>query len=393
MYRYAPWEEVPEDYWSRITCLNKLLDIAANGNRNVLIVIDALNQLDGHVQRSHRLDWLPRELPVGIKMIVSCLEGEPLDTLRSRSCPEVNVGQLTTFDRKEIVTQSLANYNKKLEEQQIELLLNKKDAVNPLYLVIACEELRIFGIYEKLTDKVKQMADTTPALIEQVLERLETEHGRDLVKKSLSLIHCSRSGVLETEVIEILQVTSSAWSSLLLSLEFFLRPLSKSAGEGRLDFFHRQVAKAVQKRYLDKEPSLSIETHKSLASYFLNKADPEGDRMWKCNNARPISELAYHLTMANMTDQAATVLCNLKFIEKKALFGLAYELVNDFAKLSEMPGVSNDRIRHFKDFVLGNIHIITRFPKLVIQQAYNLPTVNVVTISAGSKCRMYVKRD
>jgi hypothetical protein len=116
-------------------------------------------------------------------------------------------------------------------------------------------------------------------------------------------------GILEIELIEILKVTSSAWSSLLLSIEFFLRPLSKSAGEGRLDFFHRQVAKAVQKRYLDKEPSLSIELNKSLgnlatslllisiATYFMSKADPEGDRSWKGNDARAISEVAYHLTM------------------------------------------------------------------------------------------------
>jgi GTPase involved in cell partitioning and DNA repair len=114
--------------------------------------------------------------------------------LRARGSPEVKVDQLTSSDRREIVTQSLANYNKKLEEQQTQILLNKKDAVNPLYLVIACEELRIFGIYEKLTEKVRQIADTTPALIEQVLERLETEHGRDLVKKSLSLIQCARNG-------------------------------------------------------------------------------------------------------------------------------------------------------------------------------------------------------
>jgi hypothetical protein len=84
-----------------------------------------------------------------------------------------------------------------------------------------------------------------------------------------------------------------------------------------------------------------------------------------------------------MYDQAVAVLCNLKFIEKKATYGLAYELINDFQRLDNVPGISHDRLDPFKEFILANIHVITMFPKLVIQQAYNLPTSNIVTNSAA----------
>ena len=39
--------------------------------------------------------------------------------------------------------------------------------------MVACEELRLFGIYEKISEKITNFAQTVPALFEQVLERLE----------------------------------------------------------------------------------------------------------------------------------------------------------------------------------------------------------------------------
>lgn len=38
---------------------------------------------------------------------------------------------------------------------------------------MACEELRLFGIYEKISEKIANFAPTVPGIFEQVLERLE----------------------------------------------------------------------------------------------------------------------------------------------------------------------------------------------------------------------------
>ena len=59
----------------------------------------------------------------------------------------------------------------------MDLLMAKQDSCNPLYLVVACEELRVFGSFEKITSKIASLPDTIPLLFDQVLLRLETEHG------------------------------------------------------------------------------------------------------------------------------------------------------------------------------------------------------------------------
>ena len=59
--------------------LSRWLELAS-GRRRVLLVIDALNQLDpGH--GSHELDWLPLQLPAEVRMVVSTMAGRCLDVL------------------------------------------------------------------------------------------------------------------------------------------------------------------------------------------------------------------------------------------------------------------------------------------------------------------------
>jgi len=74
------------------------------------------------------------------------------------------------------------------------LLLSKRGAESPLYLKLACEELRLFGVYEKVNDYLKSMAQTTPKLIDFVLDRIEMDYGKELVKNVFSLLYSSRQG-------------------------------------------------------------------------------------------------------------------------------------------------------------------------------------------------------
>lgn len=156
-------------------------------------------------------------------------------------------------------------------------LMEKKDVTEPLFLVLCCEELRVFGIFEKLTQKIKDIAPTyeilthdvshnrfsLQGLLDQILDRLEAEEGRDIVRHVLSLLQVSRHGLLDLEISEILRLsssgnlltlgsshTSTAWASVYFAFGLLLRPMGR---EGQLDFFHRQIAKAVQRRYF-KDP-------------------------------------------------------------------------------------------------------------------------------------------
>ena len=121
-------------------------------------------------------------------------------------------------------------------------LLEKEDSYKPLFLVTACEELRVFGVYEQVTSRIRRMSGTVPGLLEEVLERLEDDFDKNLVRSALCFLECSRGGVLETEMLALLgngetPITPFQWAPLYRSLQAFLRPPGE--GEGVLDFFHR----------------------------------------------------------------------------------------------------------------------------------------------------------
>lgn len=61
--------------------------------------------------------------------------------------PSVDMTPLTTSERRDIVTQQLAYYRKKLTVPQMDLLLSKAESGKPLFLITSCEELRLQAQY------------------------------------------------------------------------------------------------------------------------------------------------------------------------------------------------------------------------------------------------------
>ena len=51
---------------------------------------------------------------------------------------------------------------------QMDILVKKSDAGRPLFLSIACEELRVYGEFRHLTDKIQQLSDELAGLVELV---------------------------------------------------------------------------------------------------------------------------------------------------------------------------------------------------------------------------------
>ena len=67
--------------------------------------------------------------------------------------------KLTSNLSQEIVTEYLGRFNKKLDEDQMISLLSKDSSENPLWLSVACEELRVFGEFRRINDKINTLAD------------------------------------------------------------------------------------------------------------------------------------------------------------------------------------------------------------------------------------------
>jgi telomerase protein component 1 len=380
-------DPIPQDYNELVIIFRKLLEKAGNPKHPRLILIfDALNQLDD-AYHAHTLEWLPELFPARVHTVVSTLKGDVYDNISRRERTELLVGELTKVEQEEIVRTTLWEYRKKLSPDQMTLLLQKKDAYKPLYLIVACEELRVFGVFEKLKERITQMAQTVPTLFDEVLQRLETDHGQDLVKRTMAFLAASRGGLLENEMLALLgedprtPLPQTTWSKLNRSLQSYLRPPGES-GEGVLDFFHQQLPKAVKRRYFASNDGADFthKIHERLAIYFKMKADPEDDNSFSAGHRRGLSYLPYHLTVAEGWTKLRDTLCNLAFIESKCEMAMTYDLVTDYffaiSKKDAMPEKIFNEIDEWRAFVQQRTHVLSRYADLTYSLAASMPNTS-----------------
>lgn len=369
-HRFGIADEIPEDYEKLRGVFTKFIEQAASQGK-VLLILDALNQLDESYY-AHTLNWLPYTLPKNLRLMVSTLEGDCFEALhRRRPTPsEITMGPLAPEDRRQIIRQILWDYRKRLDERpekdQMGLLLKKGESDNPLYLIVVCEELRVFGEFEKVTERITSLPDDVPMLFEQVLERLEYDHGKELVKSALSLLACARHGLLETEMLELLrhegeeQLPRVVWARLYRSLQFYLRPPGEM-GEGALNFFHRQLAKAVRQRYLEHEEEERA-GHRRLAEYFRRKADPDSKNLWQ-QNPRLLGELPFHLAHGARETELRELFSQLAFLSARVATSEVYEQVADYSLVgSPLPSA----LAHWHDFLQKHAQRLTQHPEMLV---------------------------
>jgi hypothetical protein len=329
--------------------------------RHVVLVIDGVNQLDP-AHQAHSLQWLPEELPPGVRAILSVLPGPTLEALEARHVrPRFEpIARLTREDATAIMDGYLERYGKTLDADQRSTLLAKEDAGNALYLLTALEEVRTLGTYEEITERIRELPEETEPLFVWILGRLERDDGfRDadggligpqVVRKYCSYLAVSRSGMAESELAELVAASPEGPDTLgnVAALTRLLRPYLMYSGD-LLKFFHGQIEQAVRSVYLDEEAE-RIAAHGAAAGYFRRRADPAGDRTWTgaADHPRSVGELPHHLTEARMWEDLYAVLTDLGFLEAKCThvaveeigegeekhkaFGGVYELQDDYRR-------------------------------------------------------------
>ena len=311
-------ENLPEDDKKLSEALMSLL-LAASQDRRIIILLDALDQLSAK-EGAHGLGWLLDYLPANVSLVVSSLEGDSLEVLRRRGAEEIALQQLTIDEKRQIVQAQLSEWGRKLDEQQIYALLSHPGVENPLYLRVALEELRLFGSYEQLTGRIVALAPDVSHLFEQVLARLEEDHGREFVAEAFSLLGCSRYGLSENELLELLrregeeQLPSALWVRLSRSAKAYLVQRGDLVG-----FFHRQLADSVFARYLTHE-----NRHAKLVAYFK-----------QTTLERKLDEYPYQLQHAEEWRSLATALSDLEFFEYAWDQGNKYEWMAYWESLKE----------------------------------------------------------
>ncbi|KAK5582105.1 hypothetical protein RB653_003688 [Dictyostelium firmibasis] len=385
--------------------------------RNILLVIDDLDEMSTSNQ-AHQMDWLPdsTELNDKCKILLSCYHGKDCWEylhLRSNIPFTLSLPPLEIYEKNLIATKTLEKYSKKLEPKLLDRFISKTHAKFPLFIKLACEELRVFGSFEKLNQFVtKGIPDTIDQLILNMITRLEEDMGKDLIKKTLCFIALSRFGLSEEELLGLLKekkqqhtLPFNVWAPLLNSIS----PLLRGGDHNTITFFHNTIVKVIIGKYLPTEKN-QIVIQNYLADYYLSLADPLNNKSWLGYNSigsggdiinsnnnssqlklKPFEELPYHLMKSKRWDLLSNLFMDLRFIEAKIKIGLSKDLVENYiGSLQEIqsPSLSGERwvgnnfssvnsVEDFCAFVQYQVHNLKRFPMITCQQANNLPDGSV----------------
>jgi nephrocystin-3 len=268
--RFLLPEKLPDDTEELKKAFPKWLGMAARRG-NMILVLDGLNQLEDE-GNAHELWWLPVTFPEEVKVIVSVLPGKILDLLKERNWSIFNVTPLQKDERHLLITDYLSRFRKALSSKQLSIIVLSEQTGNPLFLKVFLDELRVFGVHEKLDEAISHYLDSgSPGeLFDKILQRLEKDYETNrpgLVGEALSLIFSSRRGLSEKELLEMLgfegaPLPQALWSPLFLAIEESL-----VSRQGLLNFFHDYFRQAVYNRYIVNEED-EQHWHERLGSYF-----------------------------------------------------------------------------------------------------------------------------
>ncbi|MEP7219128.1 MAG: tetratricopeptide repeat protein, partial [Bacteroidota bacterium] len=228
----------------------------------LVLVIDALNQLDNY---SLSTKWLSDYIQPRVRLILSMLDGPVLEGLRKRGWPELQVMPLTLQERRAVVKQLMGAHAMRFSSEQLRRISGHSTSSNPLFLRTRLEELRRYGSYEKLNERIDHYlaAKNLDDLFQRVLERLEGDYSPDLVRSVLRLIWASRRGLSEGELQDLTGARRDSLSQLLEALEYHLM-----RRDGLLTFFHDHLRQSVRQRYLTGRGNSAEKVHLRIAKYF-----------------------------------------------------------------------------------------------------------------------------
>jgi nephrocystin-3 len=274
-------ELIPLDSDDLRSGLDSTMSVMGQG-RDIVLAIDGLDQLpeDG----SGLLEWLPTHFPAGFRVLVSAGPGHARDILARRGWPLIDV---PAFQPDDIAVATHAylfgQFGKSVSAHIIAALRAAPAAGNPLFLRTVLDNLRQFGDHFALEARMAASlsAPSLPELFSRVLGQWEDDFGGevecpDLVRETFCLIACSREGLTESELLDLLgrngqPLPHRSWIAFHLAAEGAL-----SMRGGLLAIGHEHMRAAVQERWLNDE-SNTLEYRRRLAEFFEKSVGP-GER-------------------------------------------------------------------------------------------------------------------
>jgi tetratricopeptide (TPR) repeat protein len=338
--------EMPTEMAGLIDKFIALLSVAgARYGGGVTIVVDAINQLTS----GSTLEWLPANLPSGVQIILSTspTDSQSVKSLEGLSALKFELVSLSNAERESFIQGFMSLHAKTLKSTQLASLVNAQACSNPLYLKTLLEELRVFGSFEQLDQRINDYLKATnpTALFKFVFERLDkdtsTLEPKRIIGSVMSNIYAARSGLSEQELVKMNNLTSAAWATVSLALEELLVDSS-----GILTFFHDCVRSAVSEHYVKgNERGL----HSGLATFFSQNPPSGAEDPLK---QRYYEELPYQYEKAQEWSKLQQMITQLDHFKELQAPSFRYDLYRYWRALPTSYGESSARL------LIGNLDAI-----------------------------------
>ena len=286
----------------------------------LILAIDGLDEIETSAKE---LTWLSRNFPQHLRVMVTTRPVPPWEIMRSYQ--RLAIVELPPLRQPEIM-EIIANYDRdhslRLSDGDKELL-QQRAAGNPLYLKVALEEIISTGI------AVGQLANSIDSLFEQILQRLKHQYGAIMIDDYLGLIAASRSGLTESELLEILSGNSAAADLADDVLAAATNALDNFIVErgGLLNFFHPEFERSLKER-LGRGGMRRY--HQRLADYFISKGR---------DYSRGLYEICYQQQWAESYSALLATLTDMDFLRAKSEAGMVDDLLDDFERALENTAV------------------------------------------------------
>ncbi|XP_030220277.1 telomerase protein component 1 [Gadus morhua] len=376
----------------------KLTDVQKDQSLALLVDGAELVQ-DGRGQLNS--DWMPQEVPKGMCLVVSVTNGSALlqALTKKKGAILFPLGQLSMTDRKEIVQKGLDMLGKKLSDaafnNQLQTLMMKNGAASPLYLHLACEDLRNFASFEKLKESLQQLPQSLSQLVGRALDRLLSQYRAvGGLRLALGALALSTTGLREGDLYGLLNSVSERtpgsglvpWPTALrlartptgrvpmATFTQIVRSLQSLIGQAHsrddlLALTNPDVRQAFEELLLP-DSTDRICCHQILSAHLWAAADPLGTETFLHCEADHIKQLPEHLMKGDQCEALGSLLSNYYFLYANVRHGLVHHLLAIYGSYGGSIGLSAERCA---DFLRRHAVLLSSWPPLFLQQALNEP--------------------
>ncbi|MBN3305184.1 TEP1 protein, partial [Amia calva] len=394
--------ELPITYRELLADFHTQLDAlcVARKKQPLAILVDGADCLQD-AQGQPVSDWIPQHLPQGVTLVLSVTSNSALQQslAKRKATVPFPLGKLSLPDRKEIVQKGLAVYGKKLSDSafnnQLQTLLMKKGSVSPLYLRLACEELRAFAVFEKMKDALQTLPSSLGQLVQHSLSRLKLLYGAELLSGALGALTVSQAGLREQDLYSLLCMckTLATRSGEEPAWQEVMRAARQPGSRIPMATFS-ELARTIQRYVLIASvplvlfcvhsvsfPSVSLMVSVSLfmclPAHLWTLADPGGrDRFLHCE-AEALRHLPFHLVKGGQLAVLHSLLSSFHFLHAHVRLGLLSHLLDTFSlsdsSMELEDGVTHGELEACHDFLRRHAPILSYWPALFVQQALNEP--------------------